>query len=112
MPPVTTSTSERTKPVPVPKALPAAVHYTARTGYKTLQEQMRLQHDGETFRKIVVCTATFLPLMDAPKVFNVQKLIRRTAARHVDLELRYCRQDPQMLKKIMHEVLSTCHLLE
>lgn len=74
---------------------------------------MHLQHDSETFRKIVVRAATFTPsMMNALNAVGVQKLIRRTAARHVDLDLRYYRQDAQKLKKIMQEVLSTCHSLE
>ncbi|EIW59884.1 uncharacterized protein TRAVEDRAFT_47186 [Trametes versicolor FP-101664 SS1] len=88
----TISTLKRTTPVPAPRALPGGVHRTIRPGFATLQEQMRLEHDRETFLKIV-------------------RMIRRTAARHIDLTKSWVWQDPQTLEDIKEEILAQCPLL-
>lgn len=103
----TISTLKRTTPVPAPRALPGGVHRTIRPGFATLQEQMRLEDDRETFLKIVVsglpyCTSM---VMDATHTLDTQRMIRRTAARHIDITKGWVWQDPQTLEDIKEEVV-------
>lgn len=69
----TISTLKRTTPVPAPRALPGGVHRTIRPGFATLQEQMRLEHDRETFLKIVVSRPPYCQsvVMDATHALDI-----------------------------------------
>ncbi|EIW58193.1 uncharacterized protein TRAVEDRAFT_47362 [Trametes versicolor FP-101664 SS1] len=84
---------ERIYPIPKPRCLPEAIYATASQASSTLQEQMRFEGDVDTFSTLI-------------------SIIRQTTARHTDLALSYRQQDPEVLEKIKHEILTQCPTLE
>ncbi|KAJ2992175.1 hypothetical protein NUW54_g7996 [Trametes sanguinea] len=79
-------------PIPAPKIKRPHIIYAAPGRPRSLQEQMGLEDDLTTFAKLMW-------------------LIRHVAARHIDLTIQYCRQDPALLAKVKKDIISQSSML-
>ncbi|KAI0820275.1 hypothetical protein BC628DRAFT_1341711 [Trametes gibbosa] len=81
--------SDVAEPIPAPSRLPRALYKSTSGTQLTLKEQMHLKHSPEKFK-------------------NFLRVMRATAARHIDLTLSHKWQDAHVLEKIKQNILAQC----
>ncbi|KAL1940697.1 hypothetical protein VTO73DRAFT_7738 [Trametes versicolor] len=80
-------------PIPKPYRHASAIYRTDQPGKSTLQEQMHLEDDPETFSEIM-------------------SVMQKATGRHVDIRFPYSSQDPRRLEEIREEILAQWPTLE
>lgn len=91
-------------PIPRPYRPAGAIYHTDQPGMPTLQEQMHLEDDAETFSEIMARgDETALHHVRVTDI-EMQGVMKKATSRRVDIRFPYNSQDPRHLEEIREEV--------